>query len=76
VQGTPLYTAEYPDKYVPALTAPKRPLKTRTPYSLPTPMWPYPAHNPDSDAIFALAVNYKIIDYVRFGLESSTFMCV
>ena len=44
-----------PDEYKPELTAPKRPMGTRKPYSLPAPMWDVP-HDPDADAILALAV--------------------
>lgn len=65
-KGTPQLTGPYPDEYVPHLTAAKRPLKTRTAYSLPTRLWDQPAHDPGRDAILALAVNYRIIDYVRF----------
>ena len=63
--GRPVLTAPMPDKYKPELTAPKRPLKTRKPYSLPEPLWNTP-HTPSNDAILALAVNYRVIDYVRF----------
>ena len=64
--GTPLLTGPYPDEFVPYWTAPKRPLKRRKPYSLPTPLWPSPTHVVQNDAVLALAVNYRIIDYVRF----------
>ena len=61
-----MFNAPYPDAFVPALTAPKRALKSRAAFSLPSPMWSAPGHNPGSDAVFALAVKYRIIDYVRF----------
>ena len=51
---------------MPGLTAKQRPLKARPAYSLPVPLWPEPKHDPSRDAILALAVNYRIIDYVRF----------
>jgi len=63
--GPPVYDAPYPDEYVPSLTALKRPLLTRDPYSLPKPLWPQP-HIEENNAILALAVNYKIINFVRF----------
>jgi hypothetical protein len=62
--GKPVLTAPMPDMYKPELTAPQRPLKTRKPFSLPAPLWDTP-HTPSADAILALAVNYRIIDYVR-----------
>ena len=64
--GAPVYDAPYPDAFVPALTAVKRPLKSRAAFSLPAPMWAAPQHTPSNDAVFALAVKYRIIDYVRF----------
>eukprot|EP00615_Pteridomonas_danica_P004646 CAMPEP_0114329166 /NCGR_PEP_ID=MMETSP0101-20121206/895_1 /TAXON_ID=38822 ORGANISM="Pteridomonas danica, Strain PT" /NCGR_SAMPLE_ID=MMETSP0101 /ASSEMBLY_ACC=CAM_ASM_000211 /LENGTH=473 /DNA_ID=CAMNT_0001458737 /DNA_START=175 /DNA_END=1593 /DNA_ORIENTATION=- len=63
--GTPVLTAPMPDEYIPHLLAEKRPMKSRKPYSLPKPLWNVP-HVPTNDAILALAVNYRIIDYVRF----------
>ena len=65
-KGTPLLTAPFPDEYKPFLKAPKRTLKSRAPFSLPVRLWPAPAHDPARDAVFALAVNYRLIDYVRF----------
>jgi hypothetical protein len=64
-RGQMLLTAPMPDKYKPELTAKARPFGTRPPYSLNQPLWPTP-HNPNADAVLALAVNYRIIDYVRF----------
>jgi len=65
-KGQPKLSAPYPDEYVPALTAKKRPLRSREPFSLPPRLWSAPDHQPDNDAILALAVNYRIVDYVRF----------
>jgi len=64
-RGEVQLTAPMPDKYKPELTAKPRPMGTRPPYSLNEPLWPTP-HNPSADAVLALAVNYRIIDYVRF----------
>jgi len=64
--GQPVYDAPYPDIYTPSLTAEKRPLMSRDPYTLPKPLWPGPTHIETNDAVLALAINYPLQLFVRF----------